>query len=111
MCDVGRERVIGECVMVCMMSYLNDDTALDEVVKCDVASSRSVELPDQHFVKPVRQPVAEAGQSCSERKGEREGGREGEGGGGKKGERDYYTPVFRMKRERRPEGERKSEES
>ena len=57
-----------------MMSYLNDDTALDEIVKCDVASPRSVELPDQHFVKPVRQPVAEAGQSCSERRGRGGGG-------------------------------------
>ena len=35
------------------VKYLNDNTALDKVIKGDVSARRSVEFPDQSVVKPV----------------------------------------------------------
>ena len=45
------------------LAYLNDNTALDEVIKSDGATPRSVELSDQYIIESIRQPVAKTGQS------------------------------------------------
>lgn len=40
--------------------YLNDHTALDEVIKCNCATPSTVKLPYQYVVESVGQPVAKA---------------------------------------------------
>ena len=43
--------------------HLNDNTTLDEVIKGNGTTSRSVEFPHQHVIESVRQSVAKAGKS------------------------------------------------
>ena len=76
---------VRECVCVLMIPYLNDHTTLDEVVKGNATLSRPVKFSDQHIVKPIRQPVAKAGQGWRERR--QRGRNEKEGGRGREMER------------------------
>lgn len=41
-----------------LFGHLQDDTALDEVIKCDLSSSLSVKFSDEDVMELIREPVA-----------------------------------------------------
>ena len=68
---VEREREREREREVQQVAYLDDNTTLDEVIKGNSPTTRSVKLSDQHIIEPVRQPVTKACQGCREREGGR----------------------------------------
>ena len=49
--------------------YLNDYTALDEVIKCYCATPTTVKLPYEYVIESVGQPVAKASHCCEGEEG------------------------------------------
>ncbi len=47
----------------CTGLYLNNGTALNEIVKSHIASTTSVEFPDKQVIEPVRKAVPKVCQS------------------------------------------------